>query len=138
MPIVNHVESRLSPGVHSQAERLFAEREFFTGFDGACRKTLALACHCLRIQRSPSCLRRVGGGSGSGRTLEVWEKPVRAFTGGVAGQSARDRKALALHTSNASHTPCYSPSVRSAACTWQLVIDQRPHSPVKNAHAFCS
>jgi hypothetical protein len=41
---------------------------------------------------------------GSGRTLEVWEKPVRAFTSGVAGQSARDRKAFALHMSNVSHS----------------------------------
>lgn len=46
---------------------------------------------------------------GSGRTLEVWEKPLRAFTGGVAGQSARDRKAFALHMSNASHAPCCLP-----------------------------
>jgi hypothetical protein len=81
-----------------------------------------------------TCGRSKGG---SGRTLEVWEKPVRAFTSGVAGQSARDRKAFALL---ASHTPCSSPccsAVRSATCTWQLGIEQWPYNPLKNAHALC-
>jgi hypothetical protein len=71
MPVANHVESSFSPRVHSQAARLFAEREFFTGFDGACRKTLGLACHRLRVQGSSSCLRRVGvGRAGAG---EPWK-----------------------------------------------------------------
>ncbi|KAH6629268.1 hypothetical protein C7974DRAFT_453906 [Boeremia exigua] len=120
---VDHLEARPTADVEDLTPNPHAEfaNKVFAGFDGT-RGSLRLACHSEVV---------LVGGGGNGRTLR---RPVRAFTRGVGGQSARDRKAFTDSAARAGYVlagPQRSARVAARAGNLRMAVSLEMTTSVK-------